>query len=73
MHYWEKKQREEGKVVSHGFAKEALAAAAAAEVDKLFESKGLDWLDKEEAKHKAKKQAEHMYDKQYGDMPHFDP
>lgn len=73
MHLWEKRQRAEGKTVNHGFAKEALVAVAAAEVDKLFETKGLDWLDKEKAKHHAKKQAEHLYDQHYGNYNHYDP
>lgn len=39
-------------------AKELLAGLAAAEVDKLAESKGLNWLDREKAKHQAQQQAE---------------
>jgi len=38
---------------------------AGAEADKLFESKGLDALDREKAKHQAKQQAEKLYDEQY--------
>jgi len=71
MHLWEKEQRKEGKQVSHGFAKEALAALAAAEVDKVAESKGLDFVDRERAKHHAKKQAEDLYDKQYGGQENY--
>lgn len=40
MHLFEKRQREEGKTVSHGFAKELLAGIAGGEIDKLFETKG---------------------------------
>jgi hypothetical protein len=54
-----------GKPVTHAFAKELLAGFAAAEVDKLAETKGEDWWDKERAKHEAKQNAEHMYDQHY--------
>jgi hypothetical protein len=62
-----------GETVNHGFAKEMLASFAAAEVDKLVETKGLDYLDAEKAKHQAKKQAEHLYDEQYGGQDQYDP
>lgn len=39
-------------------AKELLAAFAAAEVDKLVETKGLDSIDRERAKRQAQQQAE---------------
>jgi len=54
-----------GKPVSHAFAKELVAGFAAAEVDKLAETKGEDWFDKEKAKRQAKEHAESMYDEQY--------
>lgn len=73
MHLWEKKQREEGNTVSHGFAREALAAVAGAEVDKLFETKGLDFLDREKAKRQAQDNAVHLYDQQYGGQQQYDP
>ncbi|KAH8887375.1 hypothetical protein GQ53DRAFT_693153 [Thozetella sp. PMI_491] len=73
MHLFEKKQRAEGKTVSHGLAKELLAAAAGFEVDKLVETKGLDFVDREKAKHHAKKEAERMYDEQYGNQDQYDP
>lgn len=59
--------------MNHSFAKEMLVGLAGAEVDKLFETKGLDFLDREKAKHQAKKQAEHLYDEQYGSMDQYDP
>ncbi|KAH6891333.1 hypothetical protein B0T10DRAFT_547663 [Thelonectria olida] len=65
MKKWEDHQRSEGETVSHGRAKEILAGFAGAEVDKLFETKGLDFLDQEEARHKAKKQATELYEQQY--------
>ncbi|WP_139161837.1 DUF3759 domain-containing protein, partial [Acinetobacter baumannii] len=46
---FEDHQRKEGKPVSHAFAKELLAGFAAAEVDKLAETKGEDWFDRERA------------------------
>jgi hypothetical protein len=73
MHLFENQQREKGEAVNHGFAKEMLAAFAGAEVDKLVETKGLDEFDAERAKHHARKQAEQMYDQQYGDMDQYDP
>jgi hypothetical protein len=73
MHLWENQQRKEGKTVSHGVAKELLAAAAGYEVDRLTETKGLDWLDKEKAKHQAKEQAKNLYDQQYSGQDNYDP
>ncbi len=54
-----------GKPVSHQFAKELLVGLAGAEVDKLAETKGLDFIDREKAKHHAKEQVETMYDEHY--------
>ena len=51
--------------MSHQFAKELLAGIAGAEVDKLAETKGLDFVDREKAKRHAKQNAEHMYDEHY--------
>ncbi|BGP33841.1 hypothetical protein JCM10296v2_005647 [Rhodotorula toruloides] len=48
----------EGKPESHQKARELLAAFAAAEADKIFETKGLDFLDREEAKRQARQHAE---------------
>lgn len=62
-----------GTSVSHGFAKELLAGFAGAEVDKLAETKGMDFLDREKAKHHAKKQAEHLYDEHYGGDEDYNP
>ncbi|KAK1761015.1 hypothetical protein QBC47DRAFT_368832 [Echria macrotheca] len=73
MHLWEKQQRKEGNEVNHGFAKEALAALAGAETDKLFETKGLDFIDREKAKHHAKEQVQDLYDQQYGDKDSYRP
>lgn len=62
-----------GKEVSHSTAKEILAGLAAAEADKLIETKGLDYIDAEKAKHHAKKQAEQLYDDHYGGQDQYNP
>ena len=54
-----------GKPVSHQFAKELLVGIAGAEIDKLAETKGMDWVDREKAKHHAEKNVQHMYDEHY--------
>lgn len=54
-----------GKPVSHAFAKELLAGFAGAEVDRLAETKGMDFYDKEEAKRHATESAGNMYDQHY--------
>lgn len=60
------KKHEDGKEGSkHKLAKEAFAALAAAEADKIFETKGLDFIDRQKAKHEAKKQADLIYDQKY--------
>jgi hypothetical protein len=56
---------DKGKPISHQFAKELLVGFAGAEVDKLAETKGMDFIDREKAKHQAKEQAEHLYDQHY--------
>jgi hypothetical protein len=62
-----------GKPVSHQFAKEMLAGLAGAEVDKLAETKGEDFFDRERSKHEAKKRAENLYDQHYGGQDQYDP
>ncbi|KAH8588793.1 hypothetical protein B0O99DRAFT_638305 [Bisporella sp. PMI_857] len=62
---FEDRQRAEGKPVSHQFAKELLVGFAGAEVDKLAETKGLDFVDRERAKHHAREQVENLYDQHY--------
>lgn len=62
-----------GKPVSHQFAKELLVGLAGAEVDKLAETKGADWVDREKAKRHAKENVENMYDQQYGGNDQYDP
>ncbi|KAH8658325.1 hypothetical protein BX600DRAFT_468974 [Xylariales sp. PMI_506] len=55
---YQKYEERHGKVENHAVAKDLLAGFAAAEADKLFEDHGLNWLDREKAKHEAKKRAE---------------
>ncbi|KAF9317760.1 hypothetical protein BG000_003904 [Podila horticola] len=50
---------------SHQLSKEIFAGLAAAEADKLFETKGLDGLDRERAKAQAQQQAEALYDQKF--------
>ncbi|KAJ7065715.1 hypothetical protein C8F01DRAFT_1126462 [Mycena amicta] len=52
---YEKHVAANGKPDSHAKAKELLAAFSGAFVDHIVESKGLDYVDKEKAKHEAKK------------------
>ncbi len=66
MKAYEDHVRRTGEKVSHPLMKEMLAAFAAAEVDKLFETKGLDYLDREKAKRHAIQQAHHIANEQYG-------
>jgi len=44
---FEDHQRKEGKTVNHAFAKELLVGFAGAEIDKLAETKGADYWDRE--------------------------
>ena len=76
MYEWEKMQRDQGKPVSHAFAKELLAGLAGAEVDKLVESKGRDKWEEHEidsAKRKAKANADDLYNQQYGGRDEWRP
>jgi len=49
----------------HKLTKEVFAAMAGAEADKLFETKGLDYLDRERASSQARQEAENLYDQNY--------
>jgi hypothetical protein len=62
-----------GKEVKHAFAKELLAGFVGGEVDKLAETKGEDFVDRERSKHEAKKRADQMYDDHYGNQDQYDP
>ncbi|KIW01585.1 uncharacterized protein PV09_07058 [Verruconis gallopava] len=73
MKMFEDHQRKEGKTVNHAFAKELLAGFAGAEVDRLAETKGADFIDREKAKRHARESAERMYDDHYGRHDEYDP
>ncbi|CAL5229764.1 g13148 [Coccomyxa viridis] len=66
MREYEKHEEANGKPPNHQFAKEMLAGIAAGEVDKLCETKGMDYIDREKAKRHAQEQANQMYDQTYG-------
>lgn len=44
-----------------------------AEVDKWAESKGMDKVSHERAKHQAKEHADQLYEEQYGNSNQYDP
>ena len=62
-----------GKTVDHQFAKELIAGFAGGEVDKLCETKGADYIDREKAKREATHRAESMYDQHYGQYDQYNP
>lgn len=66
MRAYEQHEQREGKPANHALAKELIAGFAGAEVDKLFETKGLDYIDREKAKRHAQQQATYAYDQQAG-------
>ncbi|EIW69407.1 hypothetical protein M231_04120 [Tremella mesenterica] len=55
---YEDKCSREGRPANHRLAKEIIAGLAASIVDREFESKGLNWLDRERAKWKAQEEAQ---------------
>ena len=62
---YESHLRATGQPVSHPIMKEILAAAAAAEVDKLIETKGLTHLDRYRARKMAEEQAHILAEQRY--------
>ncbi|CAO3580181.1 unnamed protein product [Absidia cylindrospora] len=54
-----------GKPVEHAKAKQILAGFAGAALDKLIETKGLDFVDKQKAKRHAEDQLGEYYDKEH--------
>eukprot|EP00271_Cylindrocystis_brebissonii_P011830 TRINITY_DN29799_c0_g1_i1.p1 TRINITY_DN29799_c0_g1~~TRINITY_DN29799_c0_g1_i1.p1 ORF type:complete len:115 (-),score=28.87 TRINITY_DN29799_c0_g1_i1:285-629(-) len=66
MRAYEQHEAANGKPQSYALFKEILAGFAAAEVDKMVESKGLDWIDSALAKRKAVAQANKLADEKYG-------
>jgi len=65
MKAYESHLRASGQQPSHALMKEILAGIAAAEVDKLIETKGLDWVDRHKAKKLAEKQAHELAEQRY--------
>jgi len=65
MHAYESHLRATGQQPTHALMKEILAGIAAAEVDKLVETKGLDWVDARKARHMAQQQAHHLANQRY--------
>ncbi|KAJ5146369.1 Protein of unknown function DUF3759 [Penicillium bovifimosum] len=65
MKAYEDHERNEGKPANHSFAKELIAGFVGGEIDKLAETKGMDWMDREKAKDHATRNAENMYEERY--------
>ena len=64
-----------GQPVKHEFVKEALIGLAAAEADKLAETKGEEWCreHKQKTREQAQQQATQLYDDHYGNGNDYDP
>jgi len=73
MQAYEDHCRRTGEQVSHPLMKEMIAGFVSAEVDKLFETEGLDFLDREKAKHLAIENAHHIANEKYGPGCTFNP
>ncbi|KAF9240220.1 hypothetical protein BU15DRAFT_45982 [Melanogaster broomeanus] len=54
MKAYEEHQEKNGKPASHAKAKELLAAFSGAFIDRMVETKGLDYIDKAKAEHEGK-------------------
>ncbi|KAI7868415.1 hypothetical protein BDF14DRAFT_1956388 [Spinellus fusiger] len=54
----------QGKPSGHAEAKQLISGFSADAVDRIFETKGLDYLDKQKAKQSAENQAFDFYDKE---------
>lgn len=70
---FEDRQRKKGLPVSHSFAKKALSALAGSEIDKIFETKGLNHLDKEQTKNEGIEKVKQGYDESYGQQDQWSP
>ncbi|KAG0731911.1 hypothetical protein G6F57_004362 [Rhizopus arrhizus] len=68
MRAYNKKKEEEGANPEndHHVAKNLLAALAAASIDHLAETKGMDWVDRQKAKKHAEEEAQKLYTQQTG-------
>ncbi|KAB8272469.1 hypothetical protein BDV30DRAFT_212087 [Aspergillus minisclerotigenes] len=58
-------QAKNGKPDDHAKAKELAIGFATGAVTHLFETKGLDFIDKQKAEHRAKKDVEEAFDRHY--------
>jgi hypothetical protein len=68
MRLYNKKKQDEGANPEndHHLAKELLAGLAGASVDRLVESKGMDWFDRQKAKRHAEEEAQKLYSQETG-------
>ncbi|KAI8643133.1 hypothetical protein BD408DRAFT_431694 [Parasitella parasitica] len=66
MAMYNKKKEEDGAPVDHATAKNLLAGLAGVAVDRLVETKGLDWFDKQKAKKHAEEEAQKLYTQETG-------
>ncbi|KAG8953663.1 hypothetical protein FRC04_001867 [Tulasnella sp. 424] len=62
---YEKHEAENGQPPSHAEAKELIAAVGGGFIDRLVETKGLDFVDRERAKRQAQQQAEDQISSNY--------
>jgi len=62
---WEKHQAEQGKPSSHAKALEFLAAGSGFFIDRLVETKGLDFISAQKAKHEAQQRISKNLDNHY--------
>jgi hypothetical protein len=66
MRMYEHHREREGITEHHALGKELLAGFALAEVDKHFENRGLNHMDRDMARRQAREQSDFLYDQQYG-------
>ncbi|EGE00424.1 hypothetical protein TMEN_9904 [Trichophyton mentagrophytes] len=62
---YENHVQKNGKPASHAKAKEILAGFAGAFTDRIIETKGLDYIDKEKVKHQAHEHAQDALGREY--------
>ncbi|KAK4697551.1 hypothetical protein P7C71_g548, partial [Lecanoromycetidae sp. Uapishka_2] len=66
MRQYQKHEEANGVAENHTVAKDLMAGFAGAEADKLVETHGENFYDREKMKHDATDQANSCYDQQYG-------
>ncbi|KAI9247343.1 hypothetical protein BY458DRAFT_484111 [Sporodiniella umbellata] len=62
---YQKHCEEQGKPSDHATAKALLAGFAGAALDKLIETKGLDFIDEQKAKRHAEEQVKQYYEEEH--------